>query len=67
MQLEALKATIRDVPDFPSKGIVFRDLTTMIKNGEALKVMSHAMSELYRDKSSGYRKSRVYRRQYPRL
>ena len=50
MQLEALKATIRDVPDFPSKGIVFRDLTTMIKNGEALKVMSHAMSELYRDK-----------------
>ena len=40
MQLEALKATIRDVPDFPSKGIVFRDLTTMIKNGEALKVMT---------------------------
>ncbi|MDE5901967.1 MAG: adenine phosphoribosyltransferase [Muribaculaceae bacterium] len=50
MQLEALKATIRDVPDFPSKGIVFRDLTTMIKNGDSLKVMSHAMADLYRDK-----------------
>lgn len=50
MQLEALKATIRDVPDFPSKGIIFRDLTTMIKNGDSLKVMSEAMAELYRDK-----------------
>lgn len=50
MQLEELKGIIRDVPDFPSKGIIFRDLTTMIKNGEALKVMSHAMADLYRDK-----------------
>ncbi len=50
MLLEELKGTIRDVPDFPSKGIIFRDLTTMIKNGEALKVMSHAMADLYRDK-----------------
>lgn len=50
MQLEELKGIIRDVPDFPSKGIIFRDLTTMIKNGEALKVMSHAMADLYKDK-----------------
>ena len=50
MQLEALKATIRDVPDFPAKGIIFRDLTTMIKNGDSLKVMSEAMAKLYRDK-----------------
>ncbi len=50
MLLEELKATIRDVPDFPSKGIIFRDLTTMIKNGEALHVMSEAMAELYKEK-----------------
>ena len=50
MQLEELKGVIRDVPDFPSKGIIFRDLTTMIKDGEALKVMSRAMADLYRDK-----------------
>lgn len=50
MKLEELKATIRDVPDFPSKGIMFRDLTTMIKNGEALQVMSKAMADLYRDR-----------------
>ncbi len=50
MEIEELKATIRDVPDFPSKGIMFRDLTTMIKNGEALHLMSKEIADLYRDK-----------------
>lgn len=50
MELEQLKATIRDVPDFPSKGIIFRDLTTMIKNGEALRLMGDAIADLYKDK-----------------
>lgn len=50
MQLEELKATIRDVPDFPSKGIMFRDLTTMIKNGDALRLMSDELTKLYKDK-----------------
>ena len=50
MKLEDLKGTIRDVPDFPSKGIIFRDLTTMIKNGEALHITGEALADLYRDK-----------------
>lgn len=50
MELEELKSLIRDVPDFPEKGIVFRDLTTMLKNGEALQLMSREMAEIYRDK-----------------
>ncbi len=50
MKLEEIKAIIRDVPDFPSKGIIFRDLTTMIKNGEALKVCSEELADIYRDK-----------------
>ena len=50
MTVEELKETIRCVPDFPSKGIMFRDLTTLIKNGEALQVMSHALADLYRGK-----------------
>ena len=45
-----MKAIIRDVPDFPSVGIMFRDLTTMIKNGEALHVMGDALVDLYKDK-----------------
>ncbi|MDE6056577.1 MAG: adenine phosphoribosyltransferase [Muribaculaceae bacterium] len=50
MQIEDLKAIIRDVPDFPSVGIMFRDLTTMIKNGEALHLMGDALAALYKDK-----------------
>lgn len=50
MKLEELKTLIRDVPDFPSKGIVFRDLTTMLKDGEALQVVSKELADLYRDK-----------------
>lgn len=50
MQIEELKGIIRDVPDFPSVGIMFRDLTTMIKNGKALRVTGDALAELYKDK-----------------
>ena len=50
MNLEELKGYIRDIPDFPSKGIMFRDLTTMIKNGEALHTASRALYDLYKDK-----------------
>lgn len=50
MVVEELKSIIRDVPDFPEKGIVFRDLTTMIKNGEALHLMGHEVAEMYRGK-----------------
>lgn len=30
-----LKEYIREIPDFPVKGILFRDITTLIQNGEA--------------------------------
>ncbi|MBS3946475.1 MAG: adenine phosphoribosyltransferase [Melioribacter sp.] len=39
-----LKNTIRDVPDFPKKSIIFKDITTLLKNPEAL---SYAAEELY--------------------
>ncbi len=50
MELNELKKSIRDVPDFPAKGILFRDLTTMIKNGGDLHIMSKALADLYREK-----------------
>ena len=50
MELEKLKVLIRDVHDFPTKGIVFRDLTTLFKNGDALHEVSKALADLYRDK-----------------
>ena len=36
-QIEALKASIRDVPDFPKKGIVFKDITTLLKDPVAFR------------------------------
>ena len=50
MEIEDLRLKIRDIPDFPSKGIIFRDLTTLLKDGEALRLMSDALTDLYRDK-----------------
>lgn len=35
MNEQELKATIRSIPDFPSEGILFRDITTLVKNPEA--------------------------------
>ena len=32
-----LKKTIRDIPDFPKKGILFKDITTLLKDKKALK------------------------------
>lgn len=34
--MKQLSETIRSIPDFPKKGIVFRDITTLLKNAEAL-------------------------------
>lgn len=31
-QVAALKDTIRDVPDFPKPGIVFKDITTLLRD-----------------------------------
>lgn len=50
MEIENLRTIIRDIPDFPSKGIIFRDLTTLFKNGEGLHTMGSALVDVYRDK-----------------
>ncbi len=39
-----LKQYIRNVPDFPKKGIVFRDITTLLQNPEAFR---YAIDQFY--------------------
>lgn len=41
---------IRDIPDFPKKGIIFKDITTLLKNPEAMKETSSILYELAKDK-----------------
>lgn len=47
MKLEEVKKTIRDIYDFPQKGIIFRDLTTAFKNAEALGTISEGLKKRY--------------------
>ena len=48
--MEYIKSKIRDVIDFPTKGIVFKDLTTVFKDPRALHIIGWDLSQLYRDK-----------------
>jgi adenine phosphoribosyltransferase len=38
---------IRDVPDFPKKGIVFKDITTLLQNGDAYRLALNQMLKRY--------------------
>ncbi len=44
-----LREWIRDVPDFPKKGILFKDITTLLKDREAFRMSIEMMGDLYRD------------------
>lgn len=43
-----LKEWIRDVPDFPKKGIIFKDITTLLKEPSALRRTIDLMADRYR-------------------
>jgi adenine phosphoribosyltransferase len=45
MQVSELRAKIRDIKDFPTEGILFRDITTLLKDGPAwASVIDHLAS-----------------------
>ena len=50
MNNQTLIENLRCIPDFPRKGINFRDVTTLYKNAECMKIMLDEMYELYKDK-----------------
>lgn len=45
MNLGDLQKLIIDVPDFPKKGIVFKDITPLLHNGEAFSALIQILSE----------------------
>jgi adenine phosphoribosyltransferase len=45
--MEELKKVVREVPDFPKKGILFYDITTLLKDGKAFAKAVDYLSERY--------------------
>ncbi len=50
MTVEEVKKEIRDIKDFPIKGIVFKDITTALKNPNCMKFFEDEMYKLFKDK-----------------
>ncbi|MEM0475657.1 MAG: adenine phosphoribosyltransferase [Candidatus Norongarragalinales archaeon] len=49
-KFEHLKKLIRTIPDYPKKGILFYDITTLLKNPKALREAIRALAEPFRGK-----------------
>ena len=50
MNNKVLLDNLRCIPDFPKKGINFRDVTTLYKNAECVKIMLDELERIYKDK-----------------
>ena len=48
--LEGLKKVIRDVPDFPRKGIIFKDITTLLADGKHYRKAVDSVASQYQGK-----------------
>lgn len=49
-KIEYLKKIVRNIPDFPIKGIQFKDVTPLFKTKESLSTLTSALLEEYKDK-----------------
>lgn len=52
--IEELQKKIRDIPDFPKKGIVFKDITTLIKDGAAFQKVIDCFYEQFKNERIDY-------------
>ena len=49
--MESVKQIIRDVPDFPKKGIIFKDITPLLGDPVAFQKTINSLKDRYADKS----------------
>jgi adenine phosphoribosyltransferase len=49
-----LQKSIRDVADFPKKGIVFKDITTLLNNPKALNILMNHLEKRYKSFNLDY-------------
>lgn len=50
MNNETLMRNLRNVPDFPIKGIQFKDVSTLFKDPECLRILVDELYAMYKDK-----------------
>jgi adenine phosphoribosyltransferase len=48
--LDMIRSSIRDIPNWPEPGVMFRDISTLLKNPAAFRAVVDIMVERYRDK-----------------
>lgn len=49
-QLQTLKSAIHTIPDYPKKGIMFRDVTGLLEDAEAFTLTIDLLAQKYKDK-----------------
>jgi len=49
-KINRLKELVRDVPNFPKEGILFKDITTVLMDAQALNDLADLFYEQYKDK-----------------
>ncbi len=49
-----VKSKIRDIKDFPKEGIIFRDITTALKDAETLRVIVDYLCDQFKDEKIDY-------------
>ena len=49
-----VKSKIRDIKDFPKEGIIFRDITTALKDAETLRIIVDYLCEQFKDVKIDY-------------
>ena len=52
--MEDIKKMIRNIPDFPKEGIIFRDITTAIKDKDTMKKIVDLMADEYKNDKIDY-------------
>ena len=48
--MEYVKSKVRDIIDFPQKGVIFKDLTTVFKDPRSLHLIGWDLAKLYKGK-----------------
>lgn len=54
MKKSELKNTIRDIPDFPKEGIIFKDITTLLSDKAALKKSIDLLAKKFKKENIDY-------------